>query len=90
LSEADITRKIQKYLKDKGVFHFKQWQGPLSVAGLPDILGILPGGRFFGIEVKAGRNTTTRMQERFIDKINTAGGLAFVARSVDDVMEHIR
>jgi len=58
--------------------------------GSADILGILWNGRMLAIEVKAGKNKTTKRQQAFIDNINTAGGLGFVARSIDDVDEVLR
>ena len=46
-------------------------------AGIPDIVGCL-NGRFFAIECKAGKGTTTALQDREISRINDAGGTAIV------------
>jgi hypothetical protein len=60
---------------------------------VPDIIGILPGGRCLGIEVKRLKSKTqpkrAQEQEEFREKINRAGGLAFIARSVDEVHERL-
>lgn len=40
---------------------------------------------FTALECKAGRNTTTEEQGRFLAVVKAAGGIAGVVRSVDDV-----
>tara|TARA_R100001510_G_C7638374_1_gene196230 strand:- start:136 stop:474 length:339 start_codon:yes stop_codon:yes gene_type:complete len=57
--------------------------------GVSDILGVDSSGRFIAIEVKALKGRLSENQKTFIDDINKHGGLAFVARSVDDVREHL-
>ena len=53
---------------------------------MSDIIGcIRKTGRFLAIEVKRPGNKGTPEQQQFIDIINQAGGLAFVARSVEEV-----
>jgi hypothetical protein len=57
-----------------------------SVKGIPDILGCVPySGRMLAIEVKTPTGRVSKEQQTLIDEINRRGGLAFVARSVDDV-----
>jgi hypothetical protein len=85
-AEASLTRAIRGLLNSLGIFHYKNHGGLGSVPGLPDITGVLKGGRGFWIEVKAPKGVVSDHQQRFIDNINAAGGLAFVARSVDDVI----
>ena len=69
----------------------------LGAVGMADIIGVLPNytgaraqrwipGRFLGIEVKSTAGTVTPAQQSFLDQVNAAGGRAFVARSVDDVV----
>jgi Holliday junction resolvase len=86
--EKDITREIRSYLRIKRVFHWKNWGGPMSERGVPDILGVWKG-RLLGIEIKTARGHLNEYQQAFIDRINLEGGLAFVARSVEDVMERL-
>jgi len=52
--------------------------------GVSDILGIWLGWPL-AIEVKAPRGKPTEAQERFLDDFRKAGGIGFVARSIDDV-----
>lgn len=56
--------------------------------GVSDILGVLRDGRFLAIEVKVGRDKCSEAQEHFIATITARNGVAFVARSVDDVLSH--
>jgi len=96
-SETSLTNAVRSMLKGIGYFHWKQWQGPMSQPkGVSDILGILPDGRMFAIEMKRpgwtppGPDTKAfrhhRNQQRFIDTINDNGGVAFFATSIDDVI----
>ena len=59
--------------------------------GISDILGILRGGRMLAIEVKtpARRKQVSIWQKDFIDRINNAGGLAFVATSIEEVEQQL-
>ena len=59
---------------------------PTHTRGVSDIIGCLPKtGRFLAIEVKRPGNKPTAEQQQFIDIINDAGGLAFVAHSIEEV-----
>ena len=58
----------------------------MSTPGVPDLICCFKG-RLIGIEIKAGKGIVSEYQKEFIDNINRAGGLAFVARSVDDVID---
>lgn len=60
----------------------------MGARGVPDILGIYQGS-LLGIEIKTATGKPSPEQERFIQNINDAGGIAFVARSVDDVIEKL-
>lgn len=56
---------------------------PLS--GLSDILGIFRG-RMLAVECKMPGEVPTAEQQAFLDRVAAEGGLAIVARSVDDVI----
>lgn len=84
--EAILTRSVRSLLNSVQIFHWKVWQGMGSVPGVPDILGVHKG-RLIAIELKAPKGTVSPAQQEFIDRINEAGGLAFVARTLDDVIE---
>lgn len=79
--EATIVARITEALKEEGVqFLFKMHGESFQANGLPDLIGIAPGGRFFALEVKRpvlGR--ISALQVRCIDRINAAGGFADAA-----------
>jgi hypothetical protein len=58
--------------------------------GSADIIGIDPAGRFLAVEVKAKRDQPSDDQRRFIDHVNSHGGRAGFARSVQDALDIIK
>jgi len=56
--------------------------------GSSDLIGIYQG-RFLAIEVKAAKGKISPEQEKFLGWIREKGGIAFVARSVDDVKKYL-
>jgi hypothetical protein len=54
--------------------------------GLSDIIGQMRDGRFLAVEVKRPGGQPTQAQIEFLGLVDRSGGVAFVARSVDDVM----
>ena len=75
--EAKVKKKVKEILDQMGVYHFSPMQNGMGRAGIPDIIGCLDG-QFLGIECKAGKGTTTALQERELTRIQNAGGLALV------------
>lgn len=57
--------------------------------GMSDIMGILRDGRTLSIEVKSAKGIVHAHQHEFLNDIVKAGGVAFVARSVDDVIKKL-
>ena len=99
MTEADVTKAIRCYLNSYHIFHWKQWQGPLSTPGVADIIGCLPGGRMLAIEVKrhgwqppkSGKALYhVQQQQAFLDAVNNAGGIGFFASSVGQVEKYLR
>lgn len=100
-----IKRQICIYLRKKkdlffwvndsvGIFDpvrkvYRRNNDPFRIKGVSDILGILRTGVFLAIEVKSEKGKASLEQLNFINKINRAGGLAFIARSVEDVKKHL-
>ncbi len=85
-SEAAITRGVRAILQQLGIFHWKVHQGLGSTPGIPDICGIWQG-KFLAIEIKTAKGKLSPQQERKIAEITAHGGLAFVVRSIDDLIE---
>ena len=52
----------------------------------PDVLGQLKDGRLLGVEVKAQAGRLRPEQALFLERIRCAGGVAFVARDLRDVL----
>ncbi len=57
--------------------------------GCPDVLGQLRDGRLLGVEVKAPRGKLRPEQSIFLERIRSAGGVAFVARDLRDVLREL-
>lgn len=91
--ETRIQKKIQDGLKVAypGSFFFKSHGGVYQSSGLPDLIGTIQGV-FIGIEVKTPqkKTNTTKLQEEAIKRINNAGGIAFVAWSLESALEEIK
>lgn len=99
-TEAEIQHLIIAWLRTNNIFirrinttgvfdssrgYYRALTGIANARGMPDLIGILPEGRFLAIEVKTPRGKVSNEQCQVIDEINDAGGMAFVARSLDDV-----
>ena len=90
--ERDVRAEVLAYLQSVGVFvkvhtiDNRRLSTGLGV-GTPDLIGILPGGRFLGIELKRPglASRTTAEQDAWIGMINRMGGLGFVATSAEEV-----
>ena len=71
--------------------HFLQFGKKYS----PDIIGVLPGGKFIGIEAKSSKEDGTNKARRegqaaFGAEITKRGGVWIRAKSVEDVMEELK
>ena len=98
MTEADIQRSIMLALSQAGCLIWRNNSGILkNPAGIPikfgignpggsDLIGIAPGGRFIAIEVKTPKGRATPEQIRFIEAVKKHGGIAGIARSVEDAL----
>jgi hypothetical protein len=83
-----MSTGVTRYTDHKGVERFVRF----GFNGCPDIIGQLrpvppnPVGAWLAIECKSDSGEPTDEQQAVLDTINAAGGVAFVARSIDDVM----
>ena len=101
MTEADIQRSIMLALSQAGCLIWRNNAGILkNPAGIPikfgvgnpggsDLIGIAPGGRFIAIEVKTTKGRATPEQIRFIEAVKNHGGIAGIARSVEDALSLI-
>lgn len=88
--EAKVKRKVTDILKKLECYYFYPATGGYGKSGVPDIVACFRGV-FVGIECKAGKNKPTLLQERNLDQIRSAGGLALVVNenNLDKLTEFI-
>lgn len=96
-SEADILKAVLATLElhpkvgwaaraNSGLFEVQGRYVRAGWKGCSDVVGQLKDGRWLACETKSATGRLTADQQLFLDTVNQHGGLAFVARSVDDVM----
>jgi hypothetical protein len=56
-----------------------------GLKGSSDIEGILPGGRFLAVEVKAPGGRLSPEQREFLERVRGLGGLALVVKSWKEI-----
>lgn len=86
--EKKVKTRLKKQLDELGIYHFSPFQAGMGRAGIPDVIGCYRG-LFVAFECKAGKGKTTALQERELNAIRTAKGLAFVINeeNVDNIKE---
>lgn len=88
-AEKKVENAIKRYLDSLGAYHVKIHGSAYMPAGTPDILACV-NGKFVGIEVKRPKGgVVSKLQELKIKQIRNAGGVAFVATSVDEVKKEL-
>ncbi|KGO14003.1 nuclease [Clostridium botulinum] len=77
-AEKKFENEIKKFLSElPKTWFFKYWAGPMSKAGIPDIIACV-NGTLVGIEVKAPNGKASELQKRNIRLIQESGGLGYV------------
>jgi pantoate kinase len=75
--EALVKKKIRKILDAEGVYYAMPIGTGYGNSGVPDFLCCV-AGRFVAIEAKAGKGTTTALQEDHLARITESRGVAMV------------
>lgn len=75
--ESKVKAQIRKILDTTRSYYAMPIGTGYGNSGVPDFL-ICHKGQFIGIEAKAGKGTTTALQEKHLQDIRNAGGTAFV------------
>ena len=96
--ESAVLRDCLAYLSLMGVFAWRQNTGAgnlgpedrkrfvrFGFAGVSDIIGIMPDGRFLAVECKRVGGVVSQAQRAFLDEVERRGGVAVVAHCVDDL-----
>lgn len=82
--EGKVKDKVVAVLKREGIYYFFPATHGMGRSGVPDIICCVAGS-FLAIECKAGKGKTTALQDREIDAIRTAGGVALVVNEENAV-----
>lgn len=82
--EGKVKSAVKKLLALHGVYYFMPGANGYGRAGIPDIIACV-NGRFLAIECKAGKGTTTALQDREMNLITASGGMALL---VSDKVDH--
>jgi hypothetical protein len=94
VSEKDVRKAVRDLLKKTGFLVIPYIPGFYGNKGVSDLLccGTVDGvpGRFVAIELKATTGKPSPDQLDFIRQVKERGGIAFVARSTEDVIRHLK
>ena len=101
--ESDVVRGCLSALHTLGVLAWRNNTGVVMAAykgkarpirfghvGSPDLIGVLRGGRFLGVECKAGRNKQTPDQAAFAEQVNAQGGLCVCVNDPATLIDIVR
>lgn len=61
-----------------------------TLAGVPDLVFVLPGGSVGFMEIKAGKGALSAEQKAFAERACEAGAAWALVRSVEEVQDHLR
>jgi pantoate kinase len=88
--EAKVKAKIKAILKAHNVYYAMPMGTGYGNSGVPDFLCCMHG-YFIAIEAKAGKGTTTALQEKNLQSIRESGGVALVINETNlaDIEMHI-
>lgn len=100
MNESDLMRAIQIAVSHTGARVFRNNCGTARTEdgrfirfglfpGSSDLIGWTRQGRFLCLEIKMPGKRATLLQQAFINAVNQAGGLAFVATSVEDALNKL-
>lgn len=100
-AEADVLKEVLATLEihprvawvariNTGMFQVEGRFIKAGFRGCSDIIGMLKGGRLLAVECKSSKGKESADQQSFGARVAQDGGLYFVARSVDDVLEALK
>lgn len=75
--ESKVKNKIRAILKEHGVYYAMPIGTGYGNSGVPDFLCCV-NGSFLAIEAKAGKGTTTALQDKNLRDIQASGGATMV------------
>jgi hypothetical protein len=96
--ESAVVRACLDYLAAVGIFAWRVNNVGIfrdnayvfhGTPGVPDIIGILPGGRWLGVECKSAKGKPSPAQKDFNLRATLAGGVYLLTRSAAELAEQI-
>jgi hypothetical protein len=97
--ERSVQRAILLHLRARGclvavtdagaAYRAGAFFGDSIPAGWPDITGVLPSGRFLGVECKAPGGRQSPVQKAMEEAVHKHNGIYILAKSVDDVEKEL-
>lgn len=84
---TSVVDPIMRELRSRGYWLIKVHGSNFQLAGIPDIIGCTPSGRFFGLECKTGRDRPTPLQDYCINELRKAGAIAACVHSLDEALD---
>lgn len=103
IPEKAIQKSILDYLAAANYVHWRNNSGVyrpqnrdgstrfvrFGQTGTGDIVGLTKTGRFFSIEVKRVGKKPTAAQLEFMERVRKSNGIAILAYSLNDVLNHL-
>lgn len=88
--EAKVKKKIKAVLNDNNIYYAMPVGSGYGNSGVPDFICCVCG-YFIAIEAKAGKGTTTALQDKHLKQIKDCGGVALVINETNmaDLELHI-
>lgn len=99
ISEKYVLKACVQYLSLKGYQVIRNNSGAIQVEGTTgkrfirfgargssDIIACSPEGRFVAVECKSSVGKLSTLQKDFLQNVKKMGGVAIVARSIDDLI----
>jgi hypothetical protein len=89
--EAKVKKKIKAILSEHDIYYAMPVGSGFGNSGVPDFLCCV-NGRFVAIEAKAGKGSTTALQDKHLREIEKAGGVSLVVNegSLDSLSGYIK
>jgi penicillin-binding protein-related factor A (putative recombinase) len=75
--EKKVKEKIKQILKARGAVYCMPMGTGYGSAGVSDFI-VCYKGYFIAIEAKAGKGTTTALQDKWLAEVSEAGGISLV------------
>ena len=75
--EKKVKEKIKQILKARGAVYCMPMGTGYGSAGVSDFI-VCDGGHFIAIEAKAGKGTTTALQDKWLAEVEDSGGKSLV------------